>query len=136
MYQNYFASDNLLSWRFAMGKPKILDGVKLSIKIPISDLKRLKIEAIEREMLESSIVLEALRLHWNQAGGTAAMPVVTSVEPLTTVQAESIPTPILEEATTPIPAPAEPYLAVADPTLAPAKRVPSPPSLSSRMRRR
>jgi len=47
-----------------MGCPKVIGGVRLSIKLPSDDLKRLKIEAIERGTLESSIVLEALRLHW------------------------------------------------------------------------
>ena len=50
-----------------MGRPKIVDGVKISIKLPSDDVKRLKIEAIERGILESSIVLEALQVHWGQA---------------------------------------------------------------------
>jgi len=50
-----------------MGRPRIVDGVKISIKLPSDDVKRLKIEAIERGILESSIVLEALRVHWEQA---------------------------------------------------------------------
>ena len=48
-----------------MGKPKVPNGVRLSIKLPEDELKHLKIECIERKMLESSIVLEALQLHWN-----------------------------------------------------------------------
>ena len=57
-----------------MGNPKVQDGVRLSVKLPSEDLKRMKIEAIERETLESSIVLEALRLHWeNRAGRRGAI---------------------------------------------------------------
>lgn len=47
-----------------MGKPKVPNGVRLSVLIPAEDLKRLKIECIERGMLESTIVLEALRERW------------------------------------------------------------------------
>jgi len=47
-----------------VGKPKVLNGVRLSIKLPEDALIRLKIECVERRMLESSIVLEALQSHW------------------------------------------------------------------------
>ncbi len=47
-----------------MGKPKVPNGVRLSVMLPAEDLKRLKIQCIERGMLESAIVLEALREYW------------------------------------------------------------------------
>lgn len=48
-----------------MGKPKVPNGVRLSIKLPEDALIRLKIECVERKLLESSIVLDALQTHWN-----------------------------------------------------------------------
>lgn len=45
---------------------------KLSIMLPADDLMRLKIESLERHTLESSIVLEALRLYWGQEVPPAA----------------------------------------------------------------
>jgi len=61
-----------------MGKAKVVDGVRLSVLIPEGALKRLKIECIERQMLESSIVLEALIKHW--APAAPAIPV--NMEPV------------------------------------------------------
>jgi len=102
-----------------MGKAKVVDGVKLSILVPAGDLKRLKIEAIQREMLESSIVLEALRLHWAQGVSATAEPVPLSVAPIP-AQAEHLPTP-------PEPIPAAVVSAQAEPLpkSAPASEIPA-----------
>jgi len=110
-----------------MAKPKIPDGVKLSIKLPSGDLKRLKIEAIERRMLESSIVLEALRLHWAQGASAMAEPVPLSVAPIS-AQADILSSPAepISAAAGALPAQAEPLPTSAAPI--PASAAPASPT--------
>lgn len=90
-----------------MGKTKVVDGIKLSILVPAGDLKRLKYEAVDRGMLESSIVLEALHLHWGQGAPTSAVPVPLAVAPIP-AQADILPPPTEPISTAVLPAKAEP----------------------------
>jgi len=107
----------LTPWRSMMGKAKVVDGIKLSILVPAGDLKRLKFEAIERGMLESSIVLEALRLHWAHGTSVTAEPVPLLVAPIP-AQTDFLPTQPEPIPAAAVPAQAEPTLAQLSPLVA------------------
>jgi len=50
-----------------MGKPKVEDPQKVSLKLPSPIAQRLKIEAVEKRTIEAFIVRDALELYWRLA---------------------------------------------------------------------
>lgn len=57
-----------------MGKPKVPDGVRLSVKLPREAWARLKNECTERRMIEAAVVLEALQKHWSIGEANKSQP--------------------------------------------------------------
>lgn len=57
-----------------MGKPKVPDGVRLSVKLPRDAWQRLKVECAERRMIEAAVVLEALQKHWSMGEASQSHP--------------------------------------------------------------